>query len=540
MRKSQNATESLKEVVSLNYIGMKWKVALLTLALAAFILAVISILPMRSVSAQDSGVQVYLTPVYQEIPGEDDPYGELRVMLDAKSDSVVFARVSIVFNPSEVQIASEVDISNSPLRLSVDVRTAEEANKTGRLVIVLASSAGQSPVSGSFEIARFQIQPSSKAGEAELLFDEEDMQIVNSDAIELPITTEGAVVNVTSLNYYFPYVYNTVPSYEINDSIEQAFGPLVPNNPYISTVGRGDEEDYYYFDVNVLAPINISFSDTGTNHPNYDEEIDYPTMTFYDGARNIVRDFSSGGFTFHPLSIGRYYIRINYCCHFNPEKREYGFKIDFNGTPIPLMDAGYIMSKGKPVPDVPYNYIDWDTYNTYQSLSDSLGKYYIPKRHGECYQLSYGEASPPVITLDQDYIRLAHENFCTENTTDFDISSIYLLEPNNSTEPLKLPVTFKWIVRATQPTESYVIHLSHRNNNNKLIRKTYNVGHIGEYTLDELFDGEGLYHWYVSSYNESDGDWQSFIHEVYLTDGAEGQIVAIPIDNQGKKISVPR
>lgn len=490
--------------------------------------------------AQEDVPAIYLTPTYQEIPNGDNPYGELRVMMDAKSESVVFARVAIVFNPSEVQIASEVDISHSPLGHSVGVRKAERANKTGRLIIILASSGGEGPVSGLFELARFQIQPSGRAGEAELLFDEEDMQIVSPDFLELPITTEGAIVNVTSLNYYFPYVYNTVPSYEINDSFEQAFGPLVPNLSYLSTVGRGDEDDYYYFDVNILAPIKMSFVDTEKFEPNPDDDFENPKVIFYDEKMNMVETFRFQDFTFLPVATGRYYIRINYCCHFNPEKWEYRFKIDYNGTSIPLTSAAYIISEGNPVANARYNYNDTETGYGYESITDSSGKYYIPEARGICYYLSYGEYYPQSI-LGTDYSRKASHWYCTDVPKDFDISPVNLLEPYSPSEPLELPITFKWKIRENYPKEKYEIHIIRRLSYYEVKDRIINVGHAGEYTLEKLFAGEGLYKWYVvAKAGTSSAKRESFSYEVYLTDDVGGQIQVIPMVDLEVKKSEPR
>ena len=95
--------------------------------------------------------------------------------------------------------------------------------------------------------------------------------------------------------------------YEPNDSIYNPYGPLVSGQTYFAYICQGDENDYYYFDINTYNPITIDLTDIP-------DGADYE-LILYDPNKLIVAQSRQGGnadehISYVPSVTGRYYVRV--------------------------------------------------------------------------------------------------------------------------------------------------------------------------------------------------------------------------------------
>ncbi|KKS95888.1 MAG: hypothetical protein UV73_C0013G0033 [Candidatus Gottesmanbacteria bacterium GW2011_GWA2_43_14] len=136
-----------------------------------------------------SQVELTLEPVQATLPPDVD----MKVMLDAGSNSVAFARVVLNFNPAKINLASEIS-TNPDLSTTVEKTAMAQANATGRAVFVIAAGPGNTQPTGIIELAGFKIKGvSSQVNDTTALsYEIDDMQIVDGAGKALVITASPA------------------------------------------------------------------------------------------------------------------------------------------------------------------------------------------------------------------------------------------------------------------------------------------------------------------------------------------------------------
>ena len=139
--------------------------------------------------------------------------------------SVAFARVVFNFDQSLINLKSEITVIGQ-MSTIVEKTTMNQANSSGRVVIVAASSPGDIPPNGIFEFASFDIDSNTTLTDAtvEIIFDTFDSQIVDKLGPEIPATYTNAFINV------FGITEPTVTSI-VTPTITPG-GPTLPLPPY--------------------------------------------------------------------------------------------------------------------------------------------------------------------------------------------------------------------------------------------------------------------------------------------------------------------
>jgi len=146
-----------------------------------------------TLKAQEQLVRMYFSP--SQIPDSSDMF--MRVMADAQINQLSFARIVMTFDPTMLALSQELQ-TTSLLKTIVGKTSMQEANNTGRIVIVLGLDPGDrnSPPTALFELA--QLTFSSKTSQSNqttyLNFDNPDMQIVDIQAADLNFSGENTSI----------------------------------------------------------------------------------------------------------------------------------------------------------------------------------------------------------------------------------------------------------------------------------------------------------------------------------------------------------
>ena len=146
-----------------------------------------------ALKAQEQLVRLYFSP--SQIPDSSDMF--MRVMADAQINQLSFARIVMTFDPTKLSLSQELQTTGL-LKTSVAKTSMQEANNTGRIVIVLGLDPGDrnSPPTALFELA--QLTFSSKTTQSNqttyLNFDNPDMQMVDIQAANLSISGENTSI----------------------------------------------------------------------------------------------------------------------------------------------------------------------------------------------------------------------------------------------------------------------------------------------------------------------------------------------------------
>lgn len=134
-----------------------------------------------SSKAQTTEVDLYFLPNQTRLPFQES----FVLMLDPKSASISFVRVVIAFNPTQVQLSGEVSTATSPLKRLFPITTAQQANSSGRIEIVLVLSPGMAAPTAAFPIAILPMKSVAGAQATEITIVDEEVQIVDTSAREL-------------------------------------------------------------------------------------------------------------------------------------------------------------------------------------------------------------------------------------------------------------------------------------------------------------------------------------------------------------------
>ena len=123
------------------------------------------------------------------------PDTDLKITLSSGTRKTAFARVVFTFDRTKVKLTKEITPSAN-LKTVVDITKMNEANSTGKAVIVLAAAPGDPRPSGDFELASISFGALRRGlGESKVNFDVSDMQVVDEDSNILPVTSLSLLIN---------------------------------------------------------------------------------------------------------------------------------------------------------------------------------------------------------------------------------------------------------------------------------------------------------------------------------------------------------
>lgn len=163
-----------------------------------------SILKTKNSNRGAAGIKMYFEPKDLVLTSSGKDRMKVKtVKIKAKAKNrVVFARVTIVFNPSKINIVSQIK-TNVNLSNVVEKTPLSEANEGGRAVIVVAAAPDNNPPAGDFELASFTVKASGNSGRetaTEINFLTSDMQIVDKNVRELAIEAEELEIKFESID----------------------------------------------------------------------------------------------------------------------------------------------------------------------------------------------------------------------------------------------------------------------------------------------------------------------------------------------------
>ncbi len=325
------------------------------------------------------------------------------------------------------------------------------------------------------------------------------------------VTATDAEINPSAHKVYLPLIARILDAtptdtYEPNNTIAQAYGPLASGTTYISYLSSNTDLDYYYFDISTLGQVTIDLSNIGAPSSDYDLELYDASGQFLGGSWGTT---ATEQIKFQPVSTGRYYILVFPYSGADPA-RPYYLKAQYNGALGAGDIFGTVYGNGSPKPNVPIrlNFYDYNTYAywTVWGMTNSSGQYHFRGMStlgpNQVYYVYYnGNLGPTYIGYWYSGDLASYTAGSTVTAGNLDISPLNLGTPN-STTGMPLPITFTWTPRTTSPSETYQVYLYDPNNYN-IYYWTSDLGHVGNFTLYGLpsgFTTGHTYRWGVDAY----------------------------------------
>ncbi len=145
------------------------------------------------VGAAPDSVNLYFSPASVMMP----PNSTVSLLMDSRTNRVVFARVSGTFDRSKLQLTSEIQVN--PKFTVLSRTTSQEANTTGTFTIVgiiYPQAKTIAPPSGLFSFATFSLRSSSSVvnDSASVAVNMSNSQIVSLEADTIPLTTQPLAI----------------------------------------------------------------------------------------------------------------------------------------------------------------------------------------------------------------------------------------------------------------------------------------------------------------------------------------------------------
>src|SRR3989344_2770620 len=128
-------------------------------------------------------VDLSFSPSSKTLP----PDSTFRIMVNARTNNISFARVVFAFDRTKVNLVSEIT-TTSAMGTVVERTPRTNANSTGRATLVLAVPPGVTLPTGTFEFARFNLTRISTTANdtTQLQFTQSDIQVVDTTAEAAP------------------------------------------------------------------------------------------------------------------------------------------------------------------------------------------------------------------------------------------------------------------------------------------------------------------------------------------------------------------
>jgi PKD repeat protein len=170
-------------------------VSILVISLLAVPLSTAGAAQSTGVLAQGNTAWVFFSPAQATLP----PNTTFGLQIDAGFSQIVFAQIDLTFDPTLIQLAGEIQ-TTSLLRNVIQKTSKANANATGHIVITLALPPGDVPPTGLFEFAQlpFRAVTTLPNQSTTISVNDQNVQIVEIGATELPILSEPAVIYLNS------------------------------------------------------------------------------------------------------------------------------------------------------------------------------------------------------------------------------------------------------------------------------------------------------------------------------------------------------
>ncbi len=151
--------------------------------------------------ADQDYARIFFDPALAFLP----PDQTFSLMFDSKSYSLAYAKVEITFDHSLINLTDEIQITNNMGNV-IKKTSKDEANSTGKIVIVLGVQADNQPSTGLFEFANlpFGIVTTSPHQSINLSVIDQEVQLINININEVPFTSQSAIINPAT---YLPTIF---------------------------------------------------------------------------------------------------------------------------------------------------------------------------------------------------------------------------------------------------------------------------------------------------------------------------------------------
>ena len=188
------------------------------------------------------------------------PNPTVRIRIDAKTNSVAFARVVFTFDTTKVRLSGEITPGTSLGRI-IEKTSMADANLTGRATIVLGSSPNSTSPTGIFEFASFplSVYTSQQNTTTVLNFVSADMQVVEKGVIDLGITTSATTLNLNPVASPTPTPRPTATPTPVTATSTPS--PYIQGD--LDHDGDVDINDYNLL-VSVFGQVNCTYNILGT------------------------------------------------------------------------------------------------------------------------------------------------------------------------------------------------------------------------------------------------------------------------------------
>ncbi|KKS48014.1 hypothetical protein A3J20_06380 [Candidatus Gottesmanbacteria bacterium RIFCSPLOWO2_02_FULL_42_29] len=191
--------------------------------------------------------QILFEPAESVLPPDRD----MKIMLNAGRFQIAFTRIVLKFNPSKLNLASEIT-PNPALSNIVEKTSMQQANSSGEAVFVVAASPTDSLPTGYFELASFKVKSVSQIANdnAAIDFLPNTMQVVESGSALLNTVRSPAT-----------FVMNT-DSVSVSPPISKPIPPR--ENPCLDMTSDACYQQWIYEFTTVFNTTYADFNQDGT------------------------------------------------------------------------------------------------------------------------------------------------------------------------------------------------------------------------------------------------------------------------------------
>lgn len=149
--------------------------------------------PESTISPDRPKVSIYIEPKTKTLKSK----GDFMIKLDPRGSRIGFVKTIVVFDKTKLRLTKDIALSNS-LTTIVKLDKYRDANKSGKLEIVVGLAPGVQPPADTFNIGKLTFEPvSNKAkGSTTIDFIRSDVQVVAADALAVGVDFVGSEVLV--------------------------------------------------------------------------------------------------------------------------------------------------------------------------------------------------------------------------------------------------------------------------------------------------------------------------------------------------------
>lgn len=165
------------------------------LHIAVLILVIIVLIFAKNESKKGTSAEIFFKPSKIELKNGEN--GSLSIVINSHKRKIAFVRLAIKFDAQIIQLSTNL-VSNPKLSNVIENTSTNDANTSGRAILVLGASPEDIQPQGVFELATFTARSitGDKSGRkiSEIMIEEADSQIVDGSAKELEIIANKAKI----------------------------------------------------------------------------------------------------------------------------------------------------------------------------------------------------------------------------------------------------------------------------------------------------------------------------------------------------------